>query len=652
MLILRHNTLSSEDLFTIECKMIKVADPSFKVKKLSEFTVLEKSRAELYGYILGFLERLGLCQSIGVTPSEFLDFLIDVDQGYLPNAYHSFFHAVDVAIVLYHMLCHFDVANYLSRIDMAALLIAGLCHDIGHPGKNNNFQVNLKTDLAVRYSNKSVLESYSCTVTMDLLTKHKLLRRISHASKAVGLPTTEPEFRTAIIKMILATDMIFHYELQENLANLLEIINDNGTIHKPVLPSTTEEENEEEMDEEDDYESDTNTENEDMDVVGEDNNDSGNNNNRNCMDDGNHGHGGCNDVQVKDIFSSQGAKSAISYFRKKSYFEEDMIPLALKTMPLLPASPEEEEEEEEENDENEEGGNQWNKESNDALQGREVGEEEKSSINNLPHHSSGADLLTTTISVDGHEKVIHRPPKYIMEPQQRLILCQIVLHAADISNALRPWPICHSWSNLVCEEFFRQGEAERAHGLPVSPNMDRSQVSQTTIGLQFGDFVVSPYFEIFAALFPKADEFLNELASNRTQWIKMEEEIEAQKNKMLHPQDAVLSEDEGNQRLPSNMLPDRPILNPSGRRVSVAAGMVIIPDELEERTIGSGRNQRKYWGVRSVSHSDISQMDKIQRQRAEVAHRRKSEEPSFRRLKGTPMSPRKSSRASHVVNQD
>jgi hypothetical protein len=102
------------------------------VKSLSEFTVLEKSRAELYGYILGFLERLGLCQSIGVTPSEFLDFLIDVDQGYLPNAYHSFFHAVDVAIVLYHMLCHFDVANYLSRIDMAALLIAGLCHDIGH----------------------------------------------------------------------------------------------------------------------------------------------------------------------------------------------------------------------------------------------------------------------------------------------------------------------------------------------------------------------------------------------------------------------------------------------------------------------------------------------------------------------------------------
>lgn len=112
--------------------MIKVADPKYKVQDLQHFTVMDKSRAELYGYILGFSERLGLCDSIGVTPSELLDFIVDVDHGYLPNAYHSFYHAVDVAIVLYHMVSQYDVALYLSRIDMAALIIAGLCHDIGH----------------------------------------------------------------------------------------------------------------------------------------------------------------------------------------------------------------------------------------------------------------------------------------------------------------------------------------------------------------------------------------------------------------------------------------------------------------------------------------------------------------------------------------
>lgn len=413
---------------------------------------------------------------------------------------------------------------------------------------------------------------------MDLLTKHKLLRHIETASGSLGLPTSESEMRTSIIKMILATDMIFHYELQENLANILEIISDDdnsqlrSVSHKPVLPSTAEENEEEEESPLSPVRTScchhaSNITNEKQDE---------------------------DEVQVKDIFSTQGAKSAISYFRKKSYFDEDMIPLCLKTMPILPASPEEEEEDEKD-------------------------EKEKEKLNTTSSsHLSGADLVTSTVTVNGVEKIVYTPPNYIMEPQQRLILCQIILHAADISNALRPWPICLSWSNLVCEEFFRQGEAERQHGLKVSPNMDRNHVSQTTIGLQFGDFVVSPYFEIFAALFPKADELLKTLAENRIQWLKMEEEGDKKEQE---------NNNDGRQRLPSSMLPDRPIINPSGRRVSVAAGMVVIPDELEERTIGTGRFKRKYWGVRSVSHSDISNLE--QKKKVDMIKRRKSEEPNL-----------------------
>lgn len=480
---------------------------------------------------------------------------------------------------------------------------------------NNNYQVNLKTDLAVRYSNKSVLESYSCTITMDLLSRHKLLRHLESASGLLGLPTTEPEMRTSIIKMILATDMIFHYELQENLANLLEIISDASSIdddkrnfpHQPSLPSTAEEEENESPLQHPCCQHrplSTIPENKKVDLVE--------------TEDG-------GDVQVKDIFSSQGAKSAISYFRKKSYFEEDMIPLCLKTMPILPASPEEEEEEDEPDD-------------------------------NKRHHVSGVDLVTTTMNVNGIDKIIYTPPNYIMEPQQRLILCQIILHAADISNALRPWPICLSWSNLVCEEFFRQGDAERENGLEVSPNMDRNATSQTTIGLRFGDFVVSPYFEIFAALFPKADELLKTLSENREHWLIMEEEL--QRNNKQVDEERILwgDDDQQNQRLPSSMLPDRPIINPSGRRVSVAAGMVVIPDELEERTIGSGKYKRKYWGVRSVSHSDISTND--QRHRDDVVRRRKSEEPTQiknRNLRTDPSSPRRSLRANtlnHLIREE
>jgi hypothetical protein len=97
-----------------------------------DFEVLTKSRAELYGYVLGMFVALKVDLAIGSTASELLDFIIDVDNGYLQNPYHSFFHAVDVTAVIYYMINDLDAAQYLSTLDIAALLIAALCHDIGH----------------------------------------------------------------------------------------------------------------------------------------------------------------------------------------------------------------------------------------------------------------------------------------------------------------------------------------------------------------------------------------------------------------------------------------------------------------------------------------------------------------------------------------
>lgn len=366
----------------------------------------------------------------------------------------------------------------------------------------------MKTELAIRYNNKSVLESYSCTLAMELITKHKLLSRLKR-------PLSADQVRTSIIKMILATDMVFHYELQENLANLLEILSDRA-------------EDVAEQDEE-------------------------------------------AELQVKDIFESKGDKSPLDNFDMQSYMEGNASSTTVAR-------------------------------SNSPMSGK--------SLNS----------------------------------RERQMLCQIVLHAADISNALRPWPICERWSDLVCEEFFRQGDEERKHGLPLSPNMDRSQVTQSTIGLQFGDFVVSPYFEIFAAMFPAAEEMLNVLKANRTEWLKREQEEAKAKAHSVppdHPTSSGAATTGLHGRQPEDMLPDQSILNPSGRRVSVAAGMIIIPDELEERVVGSGKTKRKYLGLRSISDTGIpdtvargstGRSTPVETLRAtEKIHngRRRSEEPGY-----------------------
>lgn len=75
---------------------------------------------------------MNICQTLGITTSDFLDFLIDIEKGYNDNPYHSFYHAVDVAMVLYHMMEQYDMAEYLTKVDLAMAMIAALCHDIGH----------------------------------------------------------------------------------------------------------------------------------------------------------------------------------------------------------------------------------------------------------------------------------------------------------------------------------------------------------------------------------------------------------------------------------------------------------------------------------------------------------------------------------------
>jgi len=106
---------------------------SGKVKPVGlDFDVWDHTLPEIYGIILAMFCKLGLVECLNITEGELLDFIIDVDRGYLATFYHSFYHAADVTAVLYNILANMNASQYLSKPDMAALLLAGLCHDIGH----------------------------------------------------------------------------------------------------------------------------------------------------------------------------------------------------------------------------------------------------------------------------------------------------------------------------------------------------------------------------------------------------------------------------------------------------------------------------------------------------------------------------------------
>ncbi|PAA60669.1 hypothetical protein BOX15_Mlig011124g2 [Macrostomum lignano] len=79
----------------------------------------------------------------------------------------------------------------------------------------------------------------------------------------------------------------------------------------------------------------------------------------------------------------------------------------------------------------------------------------------------------------------------------------LMLHCADISHPGKRWNLHHRWTMSLLEEFFRQGDREKALDLPCSPLCDRSStmVAQSQVG--FIDFIMEPSFAVLGDMLEK-----------------------------------------------------------------------------------------------------------------------------------------------------
>jgi hypothetical protein len=87
---------------------------------------------------------------------------------YLDNPYHNFHHAFHVFHTV-HCILRSKNLGFLSSTNVLSSLIAAICHDIDHPGNNNAYEKETESDLAIVYSDDSVLERHHCAVTFKIL---------------------------------------------------------------------------------------------------------------------------------------------------------------------------------------------------------------------------------------------------------------------------------------------------------------------------------------------------------------------------------------------------------------------------------------------------------------------------------------------------
>lgn len=110
--------------------------------------------------------------------------------------------------------------------------------------------------------------------------------------------------------------------------------------------------------------------------------------------------------------------------------------------------------------------------------------------------------------------------------ENKLFLLKTALHAADISNPLKPRRLMLKWTQMLVEEFWEQGDIERRMDLEVSPLCDRETESKTVPKGQLGfvNFVIYPFWSIVADVVVEAKEALEFLAANKAFWIEKDKE--------------------------------------------------------------------------------------------------------------------------------
>ncbi|CAH0517773.1 unnamed protein product [Peronospora belbahrii] len=150
------------------------------------------------------------------TKHRLQNFIVAMKEHYHPNPFHNFLHAFSVVHASYLLLSTTVAGQLLQPLDIAACLVASLGHDVDHPGHTNDFEVKSRSQLAMLYSDESVLEHHHAYTTFRLISKEKNANILQNLNSA-----DYRHFRKMVINAILGTDMANHFKFLEAIKKVL-----------------------------------------------------------------------------------------------------------------------------------------------------------------------------------------------------------------------------------------------------------------------------------------------------------------------------------------------------------------------------------------------------------------------------------------------
>lgn len=83
----------------------------------------------------------------------------------------------------FYILKNCGFLDRFSKLIHFGMLIAAFCHDVDHPGRSNIFEINSKSELAITYHDRSVIEVSTKLFNLFRSSSNTMQRTLSGFSK-------------------------------------------------------------------------------------------------------------------------------------------------------------------------------------------------------------------------------------------------------------------------------------------------------------------------------------------------------------------------------------------------------------------------------------------------------------------------------------
>uniref|UniRef100_A0AAR2KBA8 High affinity cGMP-specific 3',5'-cyclic phosphodiesterase 9A n=1 Tax=Pygocentrus nattereri TaxID=42514 RepID=A0AAR2KBA8_PYGNA len=172
---------------------------------------------------------LGLVRDFNINPITLKRWLLCIHDNYRNNPFHNFRHCFCVTQMMYSMIYLCNLQEKFSQLDILILMTAAVCHDLDHPGYNNTYQINARTELAVRYNDISPLENHHCAVAFQIFSQPECNIFSNFDAEAFK------QIRQGTITLILATDMARHGEILDSFKQKVDSFDFTNEEHVTCL---------------------------------------------------------------------------------------------------------------------------------------------------------------------------------------------------------------------------------------------------------------------------------------------------------------------------------------------------------------------------------------------------------------------------------